>query len=53
LLADIRKALSAGLKKHGANSEVAQKYKWLISYHNRQVVERFKRPDLQVSAEFK
>ncbi len=48
LLSDIRKALSAGFKKHGHKEGVAPKYEWLIRYHNRQVSERFGRPDLKV-----
>jgi len=48
LLSGIGKELLAGFRKHGHKDDVAAKYRWFISHHNRQVSERFGRPDLKV-----
>jgi len=48
LLDDIRRGIQGQLRKHGHRPGIAQKYQWLIVYHNRQVSERLHRPDLVI-----
>ena len=50
LLGDIRKGLQGQVKKHGQRPDIAEKYQWLISYHNRQATERLRSPEMAIPA---
>jgi hypothetical protein len=50
LLGDILKGLQGQMKKHGQKPDIAKKYQWLVSYHNRQASERLHCPEMAITA---